>query len=148
MFTVLLVWIWLAACLFVVACVWRAVKYATAPVHLRWDLYPVAHEPGRDHGGSYLEEKDWWTKPRKKSHFGEAQVMAEEILADHPDRFRAFIVESGNPVHSVADSPKMREAMAALMDESYRDEAGRVVFSYAHPIFWAPFTLVGDGGGE
>jgi CHAT domain-containing protein len=21
-----------------------------------------------------------------------------------------------------------------------------VVFSYAHPIFWAPFTLIGDGG--
>jgi hypothetical protein len=21
------------------------------------------------------------------------------------------------------------------------------VFSYAHPIFWAPFTLIGDGGG-
>lgn len=41
-------------------------------------------------------------------------VMAEEILADHPNRFRAMIIESGNPVHSVADSPKMREAMAAL----------------------------------
>ena len=41
-------------------------------------------------------------------------VMAEEILADHPDRFRAMLIESGNPVHSVADSPKMREAMAAL----------------------------------
>ena len=23
----------------------------------------------------------------------------------------------------------------------------RLVFSYAHPIFWAPFSLVGDGGG-
>jgi CHAT domain-containing protein/tetratricopeptide (TPR) repeat protein len=23
----------------------------------------------------------------------------------------------------------------------------KVAFSYAHPIFWAPFTLVGDGGG-
>lgn len=41
-------------------------------------------------------------------------VMAEEILADHPDRFRAMLIESGNPVHSVADSQKMREAMAAL----------------------------------
>jgi CHAT domain-containing protein len=25
-------------------------------------------------------------------------------------------------------------------------ETGKVVFSYAHPIFWAPFALVGDGG--
>lgn len=41
-------------------------------------------------------------------------VMAEEILADHPNRYRAMIIQSGNPVHSVADSPKMREAMAAL----------------------------------
>jgi CHAT domain-containing protein len=25
--------------------------------------------------------------------------------------------------------------------------SGKAVFSYAHPIFWAPFSLVGDGGG-
>ncbi len=24
---------------------------------------------------------------------------------------------------------------------------GKRAFSYAHPIFWAPFTIVGDGGG-
>ena len=41
-------------------------------------------------------------------------VMAEEILTNHPNRFRAMIIESGNPVHSVADSPRMREAMRAL----------------------------------
>ena len=23
-----------------------------------------------------------------------------------------------------------------------------IATSYAHPIFWAPFTLVGDGGGS
>lgn len=41
-------------------------------------------------------------------------IMAEEILADHPDRYRAMLIESGNPVHSVADSQSMREAMKAL----------------------------------
>lgn len=41
-------------------------------------------------------------------------VIAEEILTDHPDRYRAMIVESGNPVHSLADSPRMREALDAL----------------------------------
>ena len=41
-------------------------------------------------------------------------VIAEEILTDHPDRYRAMIVESANPVHSLADSPRMREAMEAL----------------------------------
>jgi CHAT domain-containing protein len=30
----------------------------------------------------------------------------------------------------------------------YRDASGTVVFSYAHPLFWAPFTLRGDGGGS
>src|SRR5947208_2588628 len=41
-------------------------------------------------------------------------VMAEEILTDHPSRYRAMIVESGNPLHSVADSQRMREAMRTL----------------------------------
>jgi anaerobic selenocysteine-containing dehydrogenase len=41
-------------------------------------------------------------------------VMADEILTDHPNRYRAMIVESGNPLHSVADSQRMREAMRAL----------------------------------
>ena len=41
-------------------------------------------------------------------------VIAEEILTDHPDRYRAMIVESGNPAHSVADSRRMREAIEAL----------------------------------
>jgi nitrate reductase gamma subunit len=43
-------------------------------------LYPVAHEPQRDHGGSYLEQKDWWTRPRRKSLWGEVSFMLEEIL--------------------------------------------------------------------
>jgi anaerobic selenocysteine-containing dehydrogenase len=41
-------------------------------------------------------------------------VMADEILTDHPNRYRAMIVESGNPLHSVADSQRMREAMQTL----------------------------------
>jgi anaerobic selenocysteine-containing dehydrogenase len=41
-------------------------------------------------------------------------VIADEILTDHPDRFRAMIVESSNPVHSLADSGRMREALRAL----------------------------------
>lgn len=41
-------------------------------------------------------------------------AITEEILTDHPHRFRAMIVESSNPVHSLADSSRMREAMRAL----------------------------------
>ena len=41
-------------------------------------------------------------------------VIPDEILSDHPDRFRAMIVESSNPAHSLADSERMREAFARL----------------------------------
>jgi anaerobic selenocysteine-containing dehydrogenase len=41
-------------------------------------------------------------------------VIPDEILTDHPKRFRAMLVESGNPAHSLADSARMREAIAAL----------------------------------
>ena len=41
-------------------------------------------------------------------------VIPDEILTDHPQRFRAMLVESGNPAHSLADSPRMREALTAL----------------------------------
>jgi anaerobic selenocysteine-containing dehydrogenase len=41
-------------------------------------------------------------------------VIPDQILTDHPDRFRAMLIESGNPVHSLADSPRMREALDAL----------------------------------
>jgi anaerobic selenocysteine-containing dehydrogenase len=43
-----------------------------------------------------------------------SNVIAEEILTDHPDRYRAMLVESANPAHSLADSPRMREALDAL----------------------------------
>jgi formate dehydrogenase len=41
-------------------------------------------------------------------------VIPDEILTDHPKRFRAMVIETNNPVHSLADSRRMREAMAAL----------------------------------
>jgi formate dehydrogenase len=41
-------------------------------------------------------------------------VIPEEILTDHPARYRAMLVESGNPAHSLADSQRMREALTAL----------------------------------
>src|SRR2546422_4476451 len=41
-------------------------------------------------------------------------VIPDEILTDHPKRYRALIVESGNPTHSLADSQRMREAIATL----------------------------------
>ncbi len=41
-------------------------------------------------------------------------VIADEILTDHPDRYRAMLIESANPAHSLADTPRMQEALRAL----------------------------------
>jgi anaerobic selenocysteine-containing dehydrogenase len=41
-------------------------------------------------------------------------AIPEEILTDHPKRFRALLVESANPAHSLADSQRMRQAIEAL----------------------------------
>lgn len=43
-----------------------------------------------------------------------ANVIPDEILTDHPKRFRAMLVESANPAHSLADSQRMRAALSAL----------------------------------
>ena len=42
----------------------------------------------------------------------------------------------------------LQQTMNALIDDGQFVEprTGQVAFSYAHPLFWAPFILVGDGG--
>ena len=59
----------------------KALRYLRAPTHFRWELYPVPHEKGRSKwGGSYLEEFEWWKKPREKSLINEALYMFKEIV--------------------------------------------------------------------
>jgi CHAT domain-containing protein len=41
----------------------------------------------------------------------------------------------------------LRGAMLDLIDGPGLTQGSRTLFSYAHPIFWAPFSLIGDGGG-
>jgi CHAT domain-containing protein len=36
--------------------------------------------------------------------------------------------------------------MSHLIDRGGFEADGQLIFSYAHPIFWAPFMIVGDGG--
>ncbi|HYJ55436.1 MAG TPA: molybdopterin-dependent oxidoreductase, partial [Mycobacterium sp.] len=43
-----------------------------------------------------------------------SNAVPQEILTDHPDRFRAMIVESSNPAHSIADSHAVTRAFAEL----------------------------------
>jgi CHAT domain-containing protein len=43
----------------------------------------------------------------------------------------------------------LRQAMLALFDgPGAVDGTGRAVYSYAHPLFWAPYSVIGDGGGS
>jgi nitrate reductase gamma subunit len=69
-----------AVLVFVVAVVARLVRIWSLPVHLRWELYPVAHEQNAAYGGSFFEHLDWWRRPRSKRHLGELKVMVPEIL--------------------------------------------------------------------
>jgi nitrate reductase gamma subunit len=78
--------VYLAICsglaIFVAGCVCRILQYSRAPLHLRWELYPVPHEESSrvTHGGSYFEDGDWWTKARPLHLGGELRVMIPEIL--------------------------------------------------------------------
>jgi len=67
--------------IFAIAVVARFFLWAKMPMHLRWELYPVAHEASKaSYGGSYLEETEWWNKKREVSLLGELKVMVPEIL--------------------------------------------------------------------
>jgi CHAT domain-containing protein len=52
-----------------------------------------------------------------------------------------------------ADDPKLtrgealQQAMMALVDgPGYVGADGKTEFTYAHPLFWAPYSVIGDGG--
>ena len=71
---------YLAFAIFVVVVVWKFVKYATMPIHLRWELYPVPHEPEHEHGGSFFEHQNIWQLERKHDKLNELKEMFEEML--------------------------------------------------------------------
>ena len=61
---------------------------AASPLHVRWELYPVPHEgPKGSYGGSFMEETDWWTKPRHIDHMGDLKALLEEVLFLHATFF-------------------------------------------------------------
>jgi CHAT domain-containing protein len=41
----------------------------------------------------------------------------------------------------------LRQSMMALVDgQGYLGADGKTEFAYAHPLFWAPYTVIVDGG--
>jgi anaerobic selenocysteine-containing dehydrogenase len=65
-------------------------------------------------GASASERRTPVTGQRIITGLVPANAIPDEILTDHPARFRAMFVESGNPAHSLADSQRMRQALEAL----------------------------------
>jgi CHAT domain-containing protein len=48
---------------------------------------------------------------------------------------------------NISRGEALRQAMMALLDGAgYADDQGKTLFTYAHPLFWAPYTIIGDGG--
>jgi len=82
MTTLVYVVAYLGIVFFLIACIARFMMWSKMPMHVRWELYPVAHEGGGKaaYGGSYLEDTEWWTKKRDISLMGELKVMVPEIL--------------------------------------------------------------------
>ncbi|MDH4282719.1 MAG: molybdopterin-dependent oxidoreductase, partial [Myxococcales bacterium] len=64
--------------------------------------------------------------------------IADEILTDHPKRYRAMIVESANPAHSLADSQRMRAALGSLDTLVVIDIAMTETARLAHYILPTP----------
>ena len=73
---------WASIGLFVVLAACRFHRFATMPINLRWEVYPVPHETAdrRQYGGSYMEQVDWAERPRSSSLWAELAEMSSEIL--------------------------------------------------------------------
>jgi len=70
---------YLSGLVFVIAFAAKILKYATMPMHVRWELYPIPHE-GKAWGGSFYEEVDHWKKTRHKDHMAQYKFMVPEIF--------------------------------------------------------------------
>jgi len=56
-----------------------------------------------------------------------------------------FRIQAEQP--ALTRAAALRAAMLALMAMKASDAGnGKALYSYAHPLFWAPFALIGDGG--
>jgi CHAT domain-containing protein len=66
----------------------------------------------------------------------------------HSESARELVSELFERQHrdpALSRSEALRQAMMALLDGGGYRVAGRTVFTYAHPWFWAPYSVIGDG---
>ena len=64
-------------------------------------------------------------------------VSARELVTD------VFRRQSADPL--LGRSEALRRAMMALADSGHVEHDGKPVLSYAHPIYWAPYSVIGEG---
>jgi CHAT domain-containing protein len=66
---------------------------------------------------------------------------ARELISD------LFKRQAADP--KLARSEALRQVMMTLVDgRGYVGSDGKTPFAYAHPLFWAPYSIIGDGGGS
>jgi CHAT domain-containing protein len=66
---------------------------------------------------------------------------ARELVSD------LFRRQASNP--GLTRGEALRQAMMVLLDgPGVADSSGRILYTYGHPVFWAPYSLIGDGGGS
>jgi CHAT domain-containing protein len=66
-------------------------------------------------------------------------ASARQLVSD------VFRRQAANP--PITRGEALRQAMVAMIDGGgYIDDSGRVLFAYAHPLFWGPYSIIGDGG--
>jgi nitrate reductase gamma subunit len=79
-----IVWLIVTFCvitIFLILMMYRIVYYSRQRVHLRWELAPVPRDKGKTrYGGSYLEDYEWWRKPRRQTRIAPVIFMVQEIF--------------------------------------------------------------------
>jgi CHAT domain-containing protein len=107
-----------------------------------WVILSACNTAGGDgHGGeaiSGLGRGFFYSGSRSLlvTHWPVESVSAQKLVVG------IFEQISKNPNYSRANA--LRQSMLQLMNSDGKD--GKFSFAYAHPLFWAPYTLVGDGG--
>ncbi len=85
------VFAYVAVALFLVGMARRVARHARAQLALRWELYPVPHDVGKEHGGSYFEEFKGFLALVEKRSFKDrtwSSEYAEPMFAEARERLR------------------------------------------------------------
>jgi CHAT domain-containing protein len=66
-------------------------------------------------------------------------ASARELISD------LFRRQSADP--GLGRGEALRQAMMSMVDgPGFVDDSGKTLFAYAHPLFWAPYSVIGEGG--